>query len=110
MTRHDNAVYLHHRLDAVEKITHYIGKLSHSEFIADSLRIDAVLRNFEIIGEASNNLSDDFKEQHATIDFRSAIGIRNRLIHGYDDVDLNIVWDTIKDDLPTLKQAIEKIL
>lgn len=110
MTKHNNTIYLHHIIDSINKIDNYIDDYNFDEFITDEMLVDAVLRNFEIIGEASNNLSDDFKDNHATIDFRSAVSIRNRLIHGYDDVDFKIVWNTIKKDLPKMKKEIKKIL
>jgi len=110
MTEHDNTVYLYHILDSIRKIEIYIDDYSFKEFISDEMALDAVLRNFEIIGEASNNLSDDFKENNAEVDFRSAVSIRNRLIHGYDDVDLEIVWNTVKEDLPQMEKLIKKIL
>lgn len=110
MTKHDNTVYLHHIVDSIDKINGYIDNCDFEKFTKNTMMLDAVLRNFEIIGEASNNLSDDFKNEHDEIDFRSAASIRNRLIHGYDDVNLEIVWNTVKKDLPEMKKAIEKIL
>jgi uncharacterized protein with HEPN domain len=110
MTRHDNKVYLNHIIDSINKIDSYIGSNTFNKFILNEMLVDAVHRNFEIIGEACNKLGDNFKSEHAKIDFRSATNIRNRLIHGYDDVDLEIVWNTIKQDLPKMKKEIKKIL
>lgn len=110
MTDHSNNVYLHHIIDSIDLIFEYVDNISLSDFISNQMRIDAVIRNFEIMGEACNRLSPEFKEQHSEIDFRPATNMRNRLIHGYDEVNIDYVWDTIKDDLPTLKKEIEKIL
>lgn len=110
MTKHNNTIYLHHIIDSINKIRSYTDGYTFNKFITNEMLVDAILRNFEIIGEASNNLGDDFKTDHITIDFRSAVSIRNRLIHGYDDVNLEIVWNTIKKDLPKMKKEIKKIL
>lgn len=62
--------------------------------------------NLEIIGEASNNITEEFKEKHSNLNFRPAVSMRNKLAHGYDDVDLEIVWKTVTEDLPILKHQL----
>jgi len=109
MTKHDNKVYLAHILKAIQKIEDYAGGYSFEDFQNDGKTIDAVIRNFEIIGEASNNISEEFKVAHREVDFRPAISMRNWLAHGYDEIDLKIVWDAIKQDLPELAKQIKKI-
>jgi len=110
MTKHDNKVYLRHILEAIEKIETYIGRQAFSEFKKDKQLIDAVIRNFEIIGEASNRIPDEFRAKYPEIDFGSAIGMRHRVIHGYDEVNLDFIWSTTKKDLPVFKKQVEKIL
>lgn len=106
MSQHQDNVYLQHIIDAIDKVFGYTENVEYNSFVSNNLLIDGVVRNLEIIGEASNNISDDFKEDHPKIDFRPAIGMRNWLAHGYDDVDLEIVWNTIKSDLPKMKENL----
>lgn len=110
MTEHDNNVYLRHIIDSINLIDDYVKNVILDDFMSNRMMIDAVIRNFEIMGEASNRISSDFREKYSEINFGPAIDMRNRLIHGYDDVNLDYVWDTIKQDLQTLKKKIEKIL
>ena len=84
---------------------------SLSDFEEDSMRVDASIFNLMQIGElAKTSLTDDFKANIKTIPWKQIYGMRNRIVHGYDDVDMNIVWDTIKTDLPELKDEIKKYL
>jgi len=110
MTDHGNDVYLHHIIDSIDLINEYVENIGLNDFVSSQMRIDAVIRNFEIMGEACNRLSPEFKEKYSAIDFKPATNMRNRLIHGYDEVNLDYVWDTIEDDLPILKKEIERIL
>ncbi len=73
-------------------------------------KIDAVVRNVEIIGEAANNLTRDFRSKSQNIEWRKIIATRNRIIHGYATVDLEIIWNITQNDLDDLKTEIEKIL
>ena len=72
--------------------------------------IDAVIRNFEIIGEASNKLPKEFREKHPDVPWKSIIGLRNILIHDYLGVDIVAVWGNIKQELSSLKEQIQSIL
>ena len=80
------------------------------KFQSDELTIDAVVRNIEIIGEATTCLDRGLKAQYPNIEWRFATATRNRLIHGYFDVDAEIVWNITQSDLGNLKTEIEKIL
>jgi uncharacterized protein with HEPN domain len=71
---------------------------------------DAVVRQIEIIGEAARNVSDEFQKKHRALPWTKMIGIRNKIIHEYFNVNYAIVWDTIQDDLPGLKKSIQKII
>jgi uncharacterized protein with HEPN domain len=83
--------------------------LNFDSFINDSKTVDAVIRNFEIIGEASNRLSEVFKENNVEIDWFRIIGFRNRIVHDYVGIDFEIVWSIIQNDLDSLLLNIEKI-
>lgn len=109
MTAHNDSDYINHILEAIEKIERYVGGMTFEEFSKNDMAIDAVAREFMIIGEAANNLSSGFKERHSDIPWHLPIGMRNQLIHGYFSVDLEIVWNTVKQDLPAFKEILEKI-
>ena len=107
----DNSLLLSHILEAVKDIEDYIKDTSSVEdFIFDKKTHDAVLRSFQVIGEAANNLDESFIESNPNVEWEKVIGMRNFIIHEYFGVDLNIVWDTIKEDLPTFKNNIERLL
>ncbi|PIS28338.1 hypothetical protein COT42_08400 [Candidatus Saganbacteria bacterium CG08_land_8_20_14_0_20_45_16] len=110
MTTRDNLVYLKHILDAINKAEEYIGQMNEDKFSQESLVQDGVIRQIEIIGEATKNLSEDFRNKHKQIPWKDIAGMRDKLIHGYFGVDINAVWDTAKKDLPILKTAIVKML
>lgn len=105
-----DTVYLKHILDAINQIETYMDTLDYSQFEQTRLVQDGVIRQLEIIGEASRNLSDDFRVQHPELPWRQIIGLRNRLIHAYFDVDLGIVWDIVQENLPQLKDTINSFI
>jgi len=83
-------------LESVHKILDYTAGLNFEEFTRDSKTVDAVIRNFEIIGEAANRLPEDFKDSFSEIDWHRIRGFRNRIVHDYFGIDYSIVW-TIKE-------------
>jgi len=103
-------ILLQHILESIEWVEDYIYELPEEEFMESVQTQDAVLRRLEIIGEAVRNLSEDFKKLHAAVPWQKIAGMRNILIHEYFDVDLNLVWNTVKKDLPELKKHIEGFL
>ncbi len=105
----DNKLYLTHILECIEKIDSYTSS-GEKEFMKSTLLQDAVIRNFEIIGEATKNLSLDFKERHPEIPWRKMAGLRDVLIHNYMGVNARLVWNIVKNDLPVLKRDISKVL
>ena len=106
----DDRTYLGHIAEAIEKIRKYLEGIAYHEFVVDPMRVDAVTRELEIIGEASRHLSSDFKNAHQEIPFEDIIGMRNLLIHGYYEVDLAVVWKTCGEDLPELRKVIIAVL
>jgi len=106
----NDGTYLAHIREAVENIEEYLKGASYEQFVSGKMMIDAVVRELEIIGEASNNLSDEFRRQHSDMLWRRMKDMRNFLIHEYFGVNTKVVWDTCKNDLPQLKSFIEKIL
>lgn len=96
-------------IDFSTKIERYIKDLTRELFEEKEMVIDAVLRNLELIGEASKNLSEDFKKQYSNIPWKKIIGLRNIVIHAYSNVDLDIIWDIITINIPETKESIKKI-
>ena len=93
-------------LDAVEKIERYTAGLDHDAFCADEKTVDAVVRNLEIIGEASGRLPDAFKGEHDEIEWNKIVGLRNRIVHAYFGIDLEIIWQILQRDLPDFKSRL----
>jgi len=110
MSKRTPSLLLEGILDAANKILDYTNGLSYEDFYKDNKSVDAVCRNFEIIGEAANLLPDEFRTQHVTIDWYRIRGFRNRIIHEYFGVDLQILWKIKEDQIPELIREISKIL
>jgi uncharacterized protein with HEPN domain len=106
----NNAAYVKHIRDAVEKISDYASHKSYDNFINSEWDQAAVMRYFEIIGEAVSHIDQEFKETYPEIAWRDMSDFRNFLIHDYMDIDLTIVWNVMTIDIPKLKEKIEKIL
>lgn len=96
-------------IEAANKIKLYTSEKTYDSFIADSKTIDAVIRNFEIIGEAAKRLPDTFKEKYPQIEWFRIIGFRNRIVHDYMGIDYQIVWTIIENYLNNLIAALNKI-
>ncbi len=105
----DNA-YLYDILDSARIIQRYIADLTREEFENNTEKQDAVIRRFEIIGEAARHLSPDAQKAFPDVPWKLITGMRNILIHDYDDVDLDRVWKTAHDDLPGLIARLESYL
>ena len=105
----DNA-YLKDILNAAQAIRRFIAGVSKEEFIANEEKYEAVNRKFEIIGEAARRLSPEGRSQFPQIPWEMASAMRNILIHDYDEVNLNVVWDTAQNDLPRLIPQVEAYL
>lgn len=105
--------YLAHILQAIERIDRYCEDLSELDFLQNELVQDAVIRNFEVVGEACNNIEKhyaDFAEAHPELPLSSAYQMRNAIAHGYFKVDYELVWKTIQSDLPTLYELIQQAM
>lgn len=103
-------VFVRHILDAIDEINRILHDILYVEFVNDPLRMHAIVRLFEIVGEAASKLTPAFREQHSAIPFSDIIGMRNKLIHHYFEVDLATIWQTYEEDLPGLRDALIKIL
>jgi len=87
-----------------------MDNVSHEEFLRNRLLQDGVIRQLEVMGEAARNLSEDLRNEHPQIPWRQMIGLRNRMIHAYFNVDLQIIWEIVQGDIPDLKQKMKQIL
>ncbi|QKY70682.1 DUF86 domain-containing protein [Lentibacillus sp. CBA3610] len=105
----DDNVYLRHILECIENIESYIPN-GESDFFSSKLIQDAVIRNLEIVGEATKRISQDFRKQHPQLPWREMAGLRDILIHNYFGVDNGIVWNVIEKEIPTLKEQITDLL
>ena len=105
----DDSVYIDHILECIKKISDYTKDVSQSEFERNDLIQDAVIRNIEIIGEASKKISKDLKSSYPEIPWREISGMWDNLVHDYMDVDTGVVWKTIKEDIPLIQSLIQKI-
>lgn len=105
--------YLRHILEAIRRIHLYVEDMAEVKFLEDAKTQDAVIRNFEIIGEACRNIDchhPEFTQKHPEVPWGFAYEMRNALAHGYFKVDLEIVWKTIHQDLPYLAEQIGTLL
>ncbi|MDP2364579.1 MAG: DUF86 domain-containing protein [Ignavibacteria bacterium] len=96
--------------EAIQNILNYTKDISFDNFLDDAKTKDAVVRNFEIIGEASNKLPNDFLDKNNQIDWAGIIGFRNILVHDYFGIDYEILWKIKSDSLPKLNSEINSLL
>lgn len=106
--RHDDALLLD-MLTACRKLVRFTQGLTADSFQTNELVQSAVLREFQVLGDAARLISDATKDAHRSIPWRLIAGMRNRLVHTYFDVRLDVVWETIQQDIPPLLAALEAI-
>lgn len=106
----DPTVFLKHILECINLIEEYSKNLSKAGFQDNVELQDAVIRRLEIIGEAARNLPDEFKKSYLDIQWKQIIAARNILAHFYFGIDLNTIWNIVKNDLPQLKKQVEFML
>ena len=110
MSKRDHRLLLEDIIEAVDKVFSYTDGIEFSEFEGDSKTIDAVIRNFEIIGEAAHQLPGALQDKYAEVEWNRIIGLRNRIVHEYFGVDLHIIWNIISNNLGEMKKQIEVVL
>jgi uncharacterized protein with HEPN domain len=105
----DDFAYVEHILLCISKIQEYTKNIEQTGFNKNELIQDAVIRNIEIIGEATKKISANLKSQYSEIPWKEMSGMRDKLIHDYFGVDVEVVWKTVKEDIPYLKSLIQSI-
>ena len=108
--KRDDTIYLQHILDAIAKIQIYLLEVDEASFFTDSLVQDGVIRQIEVMGEATKRLSGEVRAQYADVPWDDIAGMRDKLIHDYFGVDLDKVWLTAIEDLPLLQEEAAAIL
>ncbi len=106
----DDAVYLRHIMDAINQIEEYVAGFDYEAFMGSRLVQDGVIRQFEIIGEATKKLSEPLKTLNPDAPWKDIAGMRDKLIHQYFGVDLTAVWETVMQDLPPFKIIIARLI
>lgn len=109
MSKRNDQLLVGDMLEAGKKIRSYCSDFTMEQFLADDRTIDAVVRNFEIIGEAANRVHPDFQAANSQIDWNTLRGFRNRLIHEYFGVDHEIVWQIIETELNDFINDLERL-
>lgn len=109
MFKRKPTLYLQDILISLSRIEDYIKNLSLDDLDHDCKTVDAVVRNLEVIGEAARNMPDEVLEQYPNIPWGNMVSLRNKVIHEYFGIDMDILWKTIKEDLPPLKSQIIEI-
>ena len=110
MKSRDYRDFLHDILEAIIDIETFIDDLSYEEFVKDRKTLNAIVRSIEVIGEATKNIPDKIKTEYTNLPWKRMAGMRDKLIHGYFGVDTKTLYKTAKDDIPPLKELIDKIL
>ena len=105
----DDTIYIDHILKSINNILEYTSGLTKKNFVKNSLVQDAVIRNFEIIGEATKKVPNDFQQVNSEIPWKEMAGMRDKLIYDYIGVDIDVIWQTIEQDLPVLKKLLKTI-
>jgi uncharacterized protein with HEPN domain len=105
-----NIARINHIIDAILEIESYIAGAGYDKFIKNSMMRNAVIRQLEIIGEAAVYITQEYKEKHPDIEWRTVIGLRNILIHKYFGIDNELIWQIVKKDIPEFKEKIKTLL
>ena len=110
MSKRNNLLLLKDIVEAINNIDEYLTDFTEDDFYRGRKTKDAVVRNLEIIGEASNQVTNEFKMLHTNIEWRETADLRNKIIHDYSGVDYVLLWEIIKLDIPDFKQKILNLI
>jgi len=107
MSKREDAAVIHDIKEAIRRIISYTSKLKYDDFLKDFKTQDAVIRNIEILGEAVKLLSDETKEKYPNIPWKDIAGTRDKLIHDYFGVNIDIVWNIVKNEIPSIYSLLK---
>jgi uncharacterized protein with HEPN domain len=110
MSRREPELLLGDIIESIQKIKNYTVGMSSREFFDDDKTLDAVIRNFEIIGEAANRMPEEIRDNNQNVNWHRVRGFRNRIVHDYMGIDYEIVWEIVVHDLDDLQIQIQKII
>lgn len=110
MKQLDDITRVRHMLDASVEASEFLGAVSLEGLKTNRVLANAIVRSLEVVGEAARQVSQDFKDKHPEIEWLVIVGMRNRLIHAYFDIDFLVVWSTVHNDLPPLIIQLKSIL
>jgi uncharacterized protein with HEPN domain len=105
----EDRIRIQHMIDAIEEALSFVSGITEENFSKSRMIILSVIKDIEIIGEAASTISEETKIKNPDIPWKDIIGLRNRLIHGYFDIDIKILWNTTKNNLPLLLKALKDI-
>jgi len=108
--RTEDRVRLRHMIEAAESAAQFIADRSRSDLDSDRMLLFAVVRAIEVVGEAASKLSEEFRAAHPGIPWRAIVGMRNRLIHAYFDIDTETVWETTTQELPPILNQLRELI
>lgn len=108
--RRDYISFIEDIVTCIEKIERYTDNISFEEFCGNDMAVDAVIRNFEIIGEAVKKILGEIRKKYADVKWKEAAGFRDILVHDYFGIDLESVWDTLRNNIPYFKEQIARVL
>ena len=105
----DNLITISKMILHIEKIQEYIKNMDYESFVKDEMVVEACAFNFSQIGELSHRLEEEYQNQNPAIPWKAIYGMRNRIIHDYDGINLKVIWETITEDLPVLCSQLKKL-
>jgi uncharacterized protein with HEPN domain len=104
-----NDLVVEKMIQTIERIQRYCTGLTYDTFIDNDMVVDACVFNLSQLGELANRVTEDFEEKHSEVPWRQVYGLRNRIVHDYEGVNLKLVWEIIESDLPDLVEILEKL-
>ena len=110
MSEKSDLIFIQYILESTNAVMNFSKNISKDELISNRFKRNAIVREIEIIGEAVKNISEDLKNKHKEVEWKEIVGTRDKMIHHYFGVDVNIILNIIKKDIPILERQMKKIM